>query len=134
MTSTSPKAVVARFWDLYNRPGGIFRTPDLCSEDCVHEQWPAFSGVGKQAQRERVAAVAASFRDWTVQVCETVVHGEHVATRYSWVGTAAAPFGGVVAGTRLRLEAACFFTVRNGLIVHMSDVPGAMRPEKEANS
>lgn len=41
------------------------------------------------------------------------------------------PFGEFEAGARLRLDARCFFTVRGGLIVRMTDIAGRMRRDDE---
>lgn len=127
----SPRAVVARYWDLYNAPGGIQRTPELCSEDCVHQPSAGIQYVGRKAQSERIATVASLVRDWTVVPHETLVDGEDAATRYTWRGTAAVAFVEFEPGTRLRLDATCFFTVRDGLIVRLTDVPGRMVRDEE---
>lgn len=132
MTDKSPTAVVARHWALSNTPGGFQRTPELCSRDCIHQPSPGVQHVGRKEQRERIAAVASMVRDWTVVPHERLVEGDAAATRYTWTGVAAVPFGEFEAGARLRLDATCFFTVRGGLVVRMTDIAGRMERNREA--
>lgn len=133
MTDTSPKAIVARFWEMYNGPDTILQTADLCTEDCEHHQAALFGPpahyVGRKPQIERVRMVAAAFSDWHVTPLQIVAEGEDVACRYAWTATARMPLASFAAGAKLRMEASCFFTVRDGLIVRMNDTPGAIVAE-----
>ena len=92
MADSDPKSVVARFWELYNTPEGITRTPELCAADCVHEQAanlfsPAVRYVGRRAQSDRIAGVLAAFKDWNVTPHEIIAEGERVAARCTWAAT-----------------------------------------------
>lgn len=130
MTDPSPKAVVERFWELYNSPDTILQTADLCAEDCEHHQAPLFGPaayyVGREPQIERIRMVAAAFSDWRVTPLQVVADGEDVACRYAWTATSRVPLPGFPAGSRLRMDASCFFTVRGGAIVRIHDTPGVI--------
>jgi predicted ester cyclase len=133
----SATAVVARFWELYNSPQTIRQTAALCAEDCHHEQsTPAgtVQYVGRTAQLERIEQVSAAFADWHVTPLETVSDGRNVASRYAWRGTLKVPFGRFDAGTRLQMQASCFFTVEDGVIVRISDVGGPMMRAEEGRA
>ncbi len=131
----NPKAVVARFWELYNSPDTVLQTADLCAEECEHYQaalfGPASHYVGREPQIERIRMVAAAFSDWRVTPLQFVADGEDVACRYAWTATSRMPLGGFPAGSRLHMDASCFFTVRDGVIVRMHDTPGVIGLQEE---
>ncbi len=135
MTDNSPKAVVERFWEMYNGRETVLQTADLCAEDCEHHQAALFGPpahyVGRKPQIERIRMVAAAFSDWQVTPLQIVAEGEDVACRYAWTATSRVPLPGFPAGSRLRMEASCFFTARDGLIVRINDVPGAITGHPE---
>ncbi|MCL4242126.1 MAG: nuclear transport factor 2 family protein [Dehalococcoidia bacterium] len=135
MTSTSPKAVVARFWEMYNGPDTILQTADLGAEDCEHHQAALFGPpahyVGRKPQIERIRMVAAALSDCCVTPLQIVADGEDVACRYAWTATWRVPLARFAAGAKLQMEALCFFTVRDGLIVRINDGPGAITAHAE---
>ncbi|MBK7330333.1 MAG: nuclear transport factor 2 family protein [Dehalococcoidia bacterium] len=75
--------------------------------------------------------VAAAFSDWRVTPLQVVADGEDVACRYAWTATPSVPLPGFPAGSRLRMDASCFFTVRGGAIVRIHDTPGVIVMQEE---
>ena len=137
MTDNNPKAVVLEMIERYNSPTGWWRQQELCSDDIVLEfaatpQAPASSIVGKVQQRARMDQVAAMFRDWCLDAHEVIADGERVAYRYTWVGTTTMAFGDTPPGARLRMDGSNFLTVRDGLIVRITDVAGPILLEGAA--
>ena len=135
MTNPSPKAVVERFWEMYNGRETVFQTADLCAEDCEHHQAALFGPpahyVGRKPQIERIRMVAAAISDWQVTPLQIVAEGEDVACRYAWTATSRVPLPGFPAGSHLRMDASCFFTVRGGAIVRIHDTPGVIGLQEE---
>ncbi|MBK6561304.1 nuclear transport factor 2 family protein [Candidatus Amarobacter glycogenicus] len=132
MTDNSPKAVVLRYYDLYNdgTPDsyGSERFLDLFADDAVIDL-PEAAGLparrgGKETLRERIAGAAAMFRNRHMAVTELVAEDERVVARTTWAASAAADSPGLPAGTRVRGEIVEFMTVRNGRIEEYSFVMG----------
>lgn len=135
MTGATPKAVVARFWELYNSPDTTLQTADLCADDGEHHQaalfGPASRYVWREPQVERIKMVRAAFSGWHVTPLQTIADGEDVACRYAWMATSRVPLGNFAAGSRLCMDASCFFKVRGGVIVRIYGTPGLVGLQEE---
>lgn len=135
MTDNSPKAIVARHFDLYNDG-----TPDSYGSERFLEVWseaavtnmpasaqaPARRIVGREAQRAEHARVASAFRNRHVTVSEFVAEGNRVAARYRFTCTAAVALPGVPAGSVIQFDGVDFYTVNDGLIVEYHGVSGPL--------
>ena len=96
MTDNSPKAVVLRYYDLYNdgTPDsyGSERFLDLFADDAVIDL-PEAAGLparrgGKETLRERIDGAAAMFRNRHMAATELVAEDERVVARTTWAALA----------------------------------------------
>lgn len=133
MTDTTPKAIVLRSIELYNdHPPEVYVTErflELFADDYVSvftatPRLPARRVVGKQANRENIAAISKWFRNSHTELHELLAEGDRVVIRHTWTATVTRDMPGFPAGSTVRADGSDFYTVRDGLIVEVVDVMG----------
>lgn len=139
MTGNNPRDVIARFYELYSdgtpESYGSEQFMDLWADDIVVEyaptqQSPQWRRIeGKEAMRKEHGRVSRWMRNRRARAQDIVVEGDSVAVTWAFWATAAVHMPGIPAGSRLRMDGADFYTVRDGLVVHLKQFTGPMVPD-----
>lgn len=143
MSDNSPRAVVERFYALYDdgTPDsyGSDRFTDLWADDIVMEygasaQFPQGRRLeGKPRCLKELERIGGWMRNRHAVLREITVEGETVGTGWSFWATTAIDMPGIPAGSRIRMDGADFMIVRDGLVVYDRQLSGPMvlSPDEE---
>ena len=99
-------------------------------DELVHPEYRADGElVGREFVRRNIARMHRGFSDLILEITHVVTDGDRVALMFEWVGTHDGLFAGIEAtGRRVRFREACFFRVKDGMVVEgdfVSDGLGA---------
>lgn len=136
METFDPLSVVQRMFELYNDGTadsyGSDRFMRFWADDFVVEygasaQFPQGRRLeGKPRMRRELEQASTAMRNRHVFVREMVADGDSVVVGYSFWATTAVDMASIPAGSRIRMDATSFFTVRDGLMVHEKQYAGPM--------
>lgn len=136
MTDNSPRAVVERFYELYDdgTPDsyGSDRFTALWADDVVIEygasaQFPQGRRLeGKPRILKELERIGGWMRNRHAVLRDISVEGETVATGWSFWATTEVDMPGIPAGSRIRMDGADFMTIREGLVVYDKQLSGPM--------
>jgi ketosteroid isomerase-like protein len=111
--------------ELFNR--GTLEWVDTCYAETAKWTELPIPGLshGRQGDRAFLRASAGNvmklYPDRHLRLLNLVAQADQVVLEQDWQGTAAADFGNLHAGDRVRFRVASFFTLSDGLIIQQTD-------------
>lgn len=144
MTDNDPRAIVERFYQLYDDGTtdsyGSDRFTNLWADGVVMDYGASTAFPqgrrleGKARMLKELERVGSWMRNRHAVLRELAVEGETAAAGWSFWATTTVEMPGIPAGSRVRMDGADFMTIRDGRIVYHKQLSGPMvvsRDEQE---